>query len=65
MNDLRIRSGNETVICPFGASADSLFSRLNFDEKTTIAVKINNEIYPIKTSITVNSAVEPVSLNSP
>jgi len=53
------------VNCPYGTVADALFPELGIDAETTVALRVNNEIRPIKTRLVVNAEVEPVPLESP
>jgi len=64
MNDIRVRCGNETINCPYGTIADTLLERLGIG-KEAIALKVNNEIRPLRTRLAVNSTLEPVPLQSP
>ena len=64
MNEIQIRYGGETVNCPYGTTADTLFRQLGIPEDSTAALKVNNETRPVKTRLAVNAALEPVSLDS-
>jgi len=55
----------ETFECPFGALADTLLPHFGIAENTVIALRVNNEIRPLKTRLEVNSMLEPVLLDSP
>jgi uridine kinase len=44
--------------------ADTLFKSLGIEEKAIVALKVNNEIRPLKTRLAVNSTMEPVSVDS-
>ena len=55
----------ESVALPYGAGADSILAELGFDEATTIALRVNNEIRPLKTRLAVSATLEPISIESP
>ena len=69
--DIRVRlkgrgsTAEETVSCLYGTMADSLISRFGIAESAIAAVRVNNEIRPLKTRLAVNSVLEPVPLDSP
>ncbi|MDR0495382.1 MAG: nucleoside kinase [Treponema sp.] len=65
MSGVQARYGDKTASCPFGTIADTLLGSLGIDENSVIALKVNNEIRPLKTRLEVNSALEPVFLDSP
>ena len=64
MNDIQVRCKDAAISCPYGTIADTLFERLGIG-KEAIALRVNNEIRPLKTRLAVNSALEPVPLQSP
>jgi uridine kinase len=45
--------------------ADTLLKRLGINQETVVALKVNNEIRPLKTRLAVNCTLEPVPLDSP
>jgi uridine kinase len=51
--------------CPYGTQADALIGRFGLDPDSIAAVRVNNEIRPLKTPLAVNSLLEPVPLDSP
>ncbi|MDR2433795.1 MAG: nucleoside kinase [Treponema sp.] len=69
MNDLFIRFTNnpekEGMYCPYGTPADTLLEHFSVPVDTIAAVRVNNEIRPLKTRLAVNSVMEPVLLESP
>jgi uridine kinase len=68
MADLRIRFTNkpeEIVDCPYGTGVDTLAGHFGIDEAAIAAVRVNNEIRPLKTPLAVNSTLEPVLMDSP
>ncbi|MDR2717205.1 MAG: nucleoside kinase [Treponema sp.] len=64
MNDIQVHCEHETINCPYGTTADTLLGRLGIGEEA-VALKVNNEIRPLKTRLAVNSVLEPVPLQSP
>jgi uridine kinase len=64
MSDIQVRYANKTTICPYGVVAETLLEQLGIDKKTTIALKVNNEIRPLRTRLLVNVTLEPVSLET-
>ncbi|MCL2600611.1 MAG: nucleoside kinase, partial [Treponema sp.] len=54
-----------TIACPYATVADTLLPGFGIDETTTVALRVNNEIRPTRTRLSVNSTLEPVSLESP
>ena len=64
MSDIQVRYKNETFDCLYGTMADSLLARFKADTKDVIAIKVNNEISPLKTRLSVNSVIETVTLDS-
>jgi len=64
MGDIQVRCENEVINCPYGTIADTLLERLGIGEEA-VALKVNNEIRPLRTRLAVNSALEPVPLKSP
>ena len=69
MSGLRIRFANDpagaAVTCPYGTTADTLIGHLGISEDEIAAVRVNNEIRPLKTPLAVNSLLEAVPLDSP
>ncbi|MDR2133509.1 MAG: nucleoside kinase [Treponema sp.] len=70
MNDIQVRfiktgGGEETTGCPFGTSVESLAGYFGIPEDTIAAVRINNEIRPLKARLVINCTLEPVFLDSP
>ena len=69
MNEIQVNCTDEngktkTVTCPYGTVADTLLSDFGIDEGTTVALRVNNEIRPLKTRLSVSSTLEPVALES-
>ena len=50
----------QTLSCAYGTIADELLSQHGMADETVIALRVNNEIRPLKTRLTVNSTLEPV-----
>jgi uridine kinase len=68
MGDLQIRFANregEAVSCPYGTRVDTLIEYFGISEESIAAVRVNNEIRPLKTPLAVNSTLEPVLMDSP
>ncbi|GHV94112.1 uridine kinase [Spirochaetia bacterium] len=53
------------VSCPYGTRVDTFVERFGIAEELIAAVRVNNEIRPLKTPLAVNSVLEPVLLDSP
>ena len=68
MSDLLIRFANNPsagpVSCPYGATADTLLEHFNIPQERIAAVRVNNEIRPLKTHLAMNCTLEPVLLDS-
>jgi len=64
MSDIQVRYENEVIRCPYGTIADTLLECLGIGEEA-VALRVNNEIRPLKTRLAVNSTLEPVPLQSP
>jgi uridine kinase len=45
--------------------ADTLFKCLGINEESIVALKVNNELRPLKTRLAVNCTLEPIPLDSP
>jgi uridine kinase len=69
MSDIKVTLAgpgkNETFDCPFGVIADTLLPHFAIAENAIIALRVNNEIRPLKTRLEVNSILEPVLMDSP
>jgi uridine kinase len=70
MNELciRFKRGAEPehhITCPIGVQADSLAEHFGVSEQDLAAVRVNNEILPLNTRLSVNALLEPVLLDSP
>jgi uridine kinase len=67
MDNIRIlfQTSKKTVECPYGTKAVELVEHFGIPVQEIAAVKVNNEIRPLGTSLLVNAAVEPVLLDSP
>jgi uridine kinase len=70
MSEIRVTFTNNltgnthSVSCPYGVIADTLLPGLGINENETAALRVNNEIRPLKTHLAVNSVLEPVPLDS-
>jgi uridine kinase len=67
MNNIQIHFSNtkKTVTCAYGTKARDLLENFDVPADEIAALKVNNEIRPLGTSLLVNAAVEPVLLDSP
>jgi len=69
VNEIQVNCTDEkgqtrTATCPYGTLADTLLAGFGIDEGATVALRVNNEIRPLKTRLSVNSTLEPVALES-
>ena len=64
MSDIQVKYQNTTISCPYGTMSDTVLSTLGIPQENTIALRVNNEIRPVKTRLAVNSILEPVVLGS-
>ncbi|MDR0322784.1 MAG: nucleoside kinase [Treponema sp.] len=66
MSDLQIHFINtkKTVTCAYGTKAATLLEHLNIPAEELAAIKVNNEIRPLGTSLLMNASVEPVLVDS-
>jgi uridine kinase len=66
MNNIKINfiSTQKIIECPYGTKASVLIEHFGISADELAAVKVNNEIRPIGTSLLVNANVEPVLLES-
>ena len=55
----------KSISRPYGTVADTLLSDFGIDEAKTVALRVNNEIRPLKTRLAVSTTLEPVNLESP
>ena len=67
MNNIQIYfSGSQkTVTCVYGTKASDLVDSFGIPKEEIAAIKANNEIRPLGTSLHVNARVEPVLIDSP
>ena len=66
MDSIKIRfPDNSTVNCEYGTRASALVEHFGIPSCKIAAVKENNEIRPLGTSLLVNAALEPVTIESP
>ncbi|HCC37748.1 MAG TPA: nucleoside kinase [Treponema sp.] len=69
MSDLQIKficaDSIKTASCPYGTPADTLAGYFDTSEDSIAAIRVNNEIRPLKTLLAVNCALEPVLFDSP
>jgi len=66
MNNIQITFPNKkTVECPYASNPSSLVEHFGIPAKEIAAVKVNNEIRPLGTSLLVNAKIEPISVDSP
>jgi len=62
---IRFLDNKKTIDCPYGTKASDLVEHFGIDKNNIAAIKVNNEIRPIGTSLFVNASVEPILLDSP
>ena len=67
MNNININFINtqKTVTCAYGTVASSLIEHFGIPSDEIAAIRENNEIRPLGTSLLVNANVEPVCIDSP
>jgi uridine kinase len=66
MNNIEIKFINtqKTVTCPYGTIASTLVEHFGIPQEKIAAIRENNEICPLGTTLLVNAAVEPVLIDS-
>jgi len=66
MNNLEIKFINtkKTVTCPYGTIASTLVEHFGIPQEKIAAIRENNEIRPLGTTLLANVSVEPVLLDS-
>jgi uridine kinase len=66
MNNLEIKFINtkKTVTCPYGTIASTLVEHFDIPQEKIAAIRENNEIRPLGTTLLANVSVEPVLLDS-
>nr|AGS54086.1 uridine kinase [uncultured bacterium contig00007] len=66
MNTIKINFANtqKSAECPYGTKASDLIENFGIPADEIAAVRVNNEIRPLGTSLLVNANVEPVLLDS-
>ncbi|MCL2043843.1 MAG: nucleoside kinase [Treponema sp.] len=64
MSDILVRYGDTEINCPYGTKADTVLSRLGITDDRLAALRVNNEIRPLKTRLAINSVIEPVLLDT-
>jgi uridine kinase len=67
MNTIQIffSDTQKTITCPYGTKAHDLIEHFAVPADEIAAIKVNNEIRPLGTTLLVNAAVEIVPLDSP
>jgi uridine kinase len=67
MSSIHIHFTNtqKTIDCPNGTKAAEIAGHFGIPADEIAAIKVNNEIRPMGTSLLVNAAVEPVLVDSP
>jgi uridine kinase len=67
MNNVQIRIANkqDAVSCPYGINAGELLDYFDVKRDEIAAIRVNNEIRPVSTSLLVNAELKPVLLDSP
>jgi uridine kinase len=66
MNNIQIKFINtqKTITCPYGTIASTLIEHFDIPREKIAAIKENNEIRPLGTTLLVNASVEPVLVDS-
>ena len=65
MNTIQIKFPNsKSVTCAYGTKASDLTEHFDLGGNKLAAVRVNNEIRPVGTSLLMNASVEPVLLSS-
>jgi len=62
---IRVCAGGKAVFCRYGTAADGLLGELGIDGAAAIALRVNNEIRPLKARLAVSCEIEPVGMESP
>jgi uridine kinase len=67
MNTIKITFSNtqKSVECPYGTKASDLIENFGIPAEDIAAIRVNNEIRPLGTSLLVNATVAPVLIDSP
>ncbi|MDR0301875.1 MAG: nucleoside kinase [Treponema sp.] len=66
MNNIQIIfPNNKKVECPYGTNASALIEHFGIPAQEIAAIRVNNEIRPLGTSLLVNAVVEPILVDSP
>jgi uridine kinase len=67
MNNIRINfpKTQKSVECQYGTKASDLVENFGIPEAELAAIRVNNEIRPLGTSLLVNATVEPILLDYP
>ena len=65
MNEITIKIADKSISCRSGTKAGDLTEHFGIPRDQIAAVRENNEIRPLGTSLLVNAALEPVLLDSP
>ena len=67
MNNINITFTNtrQTITCPYGTKADELIGNFGIPADEIAAIRVNNEIRPIGTTLLMNAAAEAVLIDSP
>ncbi|MCL2763819.1 MAG: nucleoside kinase [Treponema sp.] len=65
MNEIQIEFPDKTIKCRYGITALELIEHFGIPADEIAAVRVNNEIRPLGSTLLVNAAVEPVLIDSP
>ncbi|MDR2942315.1 MAG: nucleoside kinase [Treponema sp.] len=66
MNNIQITfPDKKTVECPYASNASGLIGHFGMPAQEIAAIRVNNEIRPLGTSLLVNANVEPIPVDSP
>jgi len=66
MSNIQIKfPGGKSINCAYGTKATSVIENFGISAGSIAAIKVNNEIRPIGTSLLVNASLEPVLIDSP
>ncbi|MCL2440540.1 MAG: nucleoside kinase [Treponema sp.] len=64
MNNIQIKFPEKTISCPYGTKVSDIIEHFGIPAEQIAAVRENNEIRPLGTSLLVNASLEPVFLDS-
>lgn len=65
MNEITVKINEKKFSCPYGSKASDLIEHFDIPRDKIAAVRENNEVRPLGTSLLVNASLEPVLIDSP